>query len=124
MFLNLKSLKWNLFVLFVFLILNSCHSQSLKSDYSLIAYTNKFSIYEKEVYLERKSFIPSYKYYFSFDTNNKVELTIINLKSVFKSYPSFCDALDIYFRSDAELTRYDIYNKEYLIIRLFTKYIK
>lgn len=61
-------------------------------------------------------------YYFSKNAASPVvELTIENLKNTFSSDRSFQDMLDIYFRNNEELIKYDSHNKIYKINYLFAK---
>jgi len=51
-------------------------------------------------------------YFFSKDATGRIhDLTIFNLKKAFHDNPKFLEAIDIEFRSDAELSVYDSFNK-------------
>jgi hypothetical protein len=61
------------------------------------------------------------RYYFSKNAESRIlPLTIRNLKF---AYPNrdFHDLLDVHFRSNKELMRYDAFNNEYKLKRIFSK---
>jgi hypothetical protein len=58
-------------------------------------------------------------YYFSTDADSfPVRLTLMNLKMAFPENHGFHDYLDMSFRSDAELTRFDTFHKMYKVNHL------
>lgn len=125
MILNVKSLSRICFALMFAMLSLSVSSQSKAGkSYTPFAKSGDFILYEKEVYPNPKSFVSVTKYYFSYKTSDEAyELTKFNLKKVFIKNPDFCDAIEQYFNSDAELPKYDLNFKQYTLIRLYNKYI-
>jgi hypothetical protein len=58
-------------------------------------------------------------YYFSVGHNGEVlPLTIINLKKAFPNNHRFHDSLDLMFKSDSQLTKFDEFHKMFKVNRL------
>ena len=59
------------------------------------------------------------QYFFSVGANGEIlPLTILNLKKAFPDNHAFHDSLDMAFREDSQLTRYDDFHKMYKVNRL------
>jgi hypothetical protein len=84
--------------------------------------TYGFVIYSKDVHVVgSKARLSERKYFFSLNERSEIiPLTINNLKHTFRDH-EFHDLLDIHFRSNHELTRYDHYSKEYKLKYIFRK---
>jgi hypothetical protein len=84
--------------------------------------TAMFLIYAREENIVKgKEKTRETRYYFSKGPESRIiPLTIRNLKF---AYPNrdFHDLLDMHFRSNKELMRYDAYNGEYKVKRLYSK---
>jgi hypothetical protein len=82
-----------------------------------------FFIYSREVNVVKgKTKTRETKYYFSADADSPViDLTISNLKNVFFANREFHDLVDLQFRNDAELARFDPFYNEYKIRSLYEK---
>lgn len=84
--------------------------------------TTSFVMYAREENIVRgKEKTRETKYYFSKNAESRiVPLTIRNLKM---AYPNrdFHDMLDVHFRSNKELIRYDAFHNEYKLKRIFTR---
>lgn len=122
-------LRWNCFALLVVILFmsncSSIRSFSHSSNYKVLGRSNDFCLYEKEIYPNKKSFIPESKYFFSYKNSDTLyELSISNLKSVFKYNIAFKSALDQYFHSEKELIKYDTSERNYTLILLYNLYFK
>lgn len=126
MILNVKSLNRICFALMFALLSLSVSSQSKTGkSYTAFVKSGDFILYEKEIYPNPKSFVSVTKYYFTYKNNEDAyELTKYNLKRVFINNIEFCEAIEQYFSSDAELPKYDANFKQYTLIRLYIKYNK
>jgi hypothetical protein len=59
-------------------------------------------------------------FFFSDGANGEIlPLTILNLKTAFPDNHRFHDALDMTFKSDSELTKYDAFHRMYRVNRLW-----
>ena len=59
------------------------------------------------------------EYFFSVGLNGEVlPLTILNLKNAFPDNHAFHDSLDMMFKNDSQLTKYDNFHKMYKVNRL------
>ena len=92
-----------------------------KSIYKVLD-TYGFVIYSKDVHVTgAKARLTERKYYFSRNERSEViPLTINNLKREFRD-PEFHDLLDIYFRANHELSRFDQFRNEYKLKYVFRK---
>jgi len=74
-------------------------------------------MYTRDVTInEGKAQIKKTNYYFSKNPDgNIMDLTLDNLKKAASKNHKFRDLLDVYFRSDDELSRYDTFNKMYKV---------
>lgn len=88
--------------------------------YKIIS-TSFFYLYSRVVTVnEGKVHYQKTKYYFSKQPDDNImDLTIDNLKNTYPDNHKFQDMLDIYFRSNDELSRYDGYNKMYKAAHVF-----
>ena len=60
-------------------------------------------------------------YFFSLGANGEIlPLTILNLKKAFPDNHTFHDLLDMAFKHDSDLTRYDDFHKTFKVNRLLT----
>jgi len=76
-------------------------------------------IYNKEVYVEGKGIRKERKYFFStYGKGEILPLTIDNLKKSFPDNHLFHVLLDAQFRSDAELSNYDSFEKKFTVNHL------
>ena len=76
-------------------------------------------IYDKEVYTEGKGIRKERKYFFStYGKGEIIPLTIYNLKRSFPDNHLFHVLLDAQFRSDAELSNYDSFEKKFKVNHL------
>lgn len=84
--------------------------------------TYGFVIYSKDVHVTgSKARVTERKYFFSRNQRSEIiPLTIHNLKHVFPDR-EFHDMLDIHFRDNRELTRYDHFHHEYKLKYIFRK---
>lgn len=80
-----------------------------------------FMLYSREEnVMQGKARIRKTKYYFSKDVDSPIlELTIRNLKYAFPFSPQFHDLIDLQFRRDSELTRFDSFRNEYKLKSVF-----
>ena len=79
--------------------------------------TSFFYMYTRDVTVkEGKAYIKNKNYYFSKKPDGDItDLTLDNLKKASSKNHKFRDLLDMYFRSDDELSRYDSFNKMYKV---------
>jgi hypothetical protein len=64
---------------------------------------------------------PTELYYFSASLSDAVlPLTITNILSVYAKHPEFTYSVESFFKSDAELSAYDSYNKQFKLAYLCT----
>ncbi|HLA53837.1 MAG TPA: hypothetical protein VK618_11045 [Flavitalea sp.] len=93
-----------------------------KSSYQLVD-KEGFHLYSRIVnVVEGKAKYREKKFFFSTTpSGDPIPLTVINLKKAYPASSSFHDLLDIHFRSNAELIRYDHFRKEYKLKGLFKK---
>ncbi len=82
-----------------------------------------FIIYSRETHVVgHKARVTEKKYYFSENSTAPIKpLTISNLKHAFPINREFHDLIDLHFRNNSELTRYDSFHKEYKIKSIFRK---
>jgi hypothetical protein len=117
--------KQILILLFSFFIFHSFAQQKNErvfenNNYLLLNSGEQIPIYKREVFIGGKGFQTRIQYYFSKDSVSAIfPLTIQNLKTVFADNVSFCEWLDIYFRSDSELLRYDNFKKMYFLNKVY-----
>jgi hypothetical protein len=85
--------------------------------------TDGFIIYSRDVHATgSKATVKERRYYFSKNGESEIHpLTINNLKYAFPRNREFHDLLDIHFRSNDELTRYDSFYKEFKLKSIFKK---
>lgn len=86
----------------------------------------QFPLYSRQVNVWKgKAKTRETKYYFSKDEDAPVmALTVSNLKYAFPMSRAFHELLDLHFRSDRELLRYDSFYKEYTLNALFVKTVQ
>lgn len=85
-----------------------------------------FPVYSREEYVVKgKEKTRETRYYFSTHHEGPVHaLTLNNLKSAFRAHRDFHDLLDLQFRSDKELLRYDPFYREYKVKAVFNKTVR
>jgi len=82
------------------------------SEYHLINPKEPIMIYRITSGGSGKGSGPIVEYFFSRDPKSRIHsLTILNLKKAFHDNVKFLEALEIEFKSDAELSAYDSFNK-------------
>jgi hypothetical protein len=87
----------------------------------LIVDTGKVYIYK----LNNPASDKSLTYFYSLKGNSKVmPLTLANLKNSYPENPRFRDLIDLYFKTDADLTAFDNYYKTYKLNRFLFKHLK
>lgn len=94
------------------------------SNYQILDQSG-FLLYSRNEYIvEGKVKKRETRYYFSRDAHSPIlPLSIHNLKHSFPANEAFHDMLDVHFRNDRELIRFDQFYKEYKIKRVFSKSI-
>lgn len=102
---------------------NTTDTRSYNNTNYKVVDADGFMIYSRDVHVTgSKARVTEKKYYFSKDRNSEIKpLTINNLKHEFPLNREFHDLIDIHFRSNDELTRYDSYYKEYKLKSIFKK---
>lgn len=91
------------------------------SEYPLLNPYETILIYKVTSGSPGKGGSPTTNYYFSKDAKDQLEdLTISNIKKAFPDNHKFHDAIDIEFKSDADLARYDSFHKIYKVNRLLS----
>jgi hypothetical protein len=91
-----------------------------KKTFTLLNPGETIPIYKREVFIGGKGFQTRIQYYFSKDTVAEIlPLTLLNVKNAFADNPSFREWIDIYFRNDSELLRYDNYEKIYFLNKVY-----
>jgi hypothetical protein len=79
-------------------------------------------IYSKIILAGPKGNIPTKVYFFSKDENSEiVSLTLQNLKTAFQTNVAFYDSIDLHFKDDSDLLKYDSLRKMYFINYLYQK---
>jgi len=82
------------------------------SEFPLINPNEPIMIYKVTSGGGGKGGSPVVNYFFSKDAKSRIhDLTILNLKKAFHDNLKFLEALDIEFKSDAELSMFDAFNK-------------
>lgn len=91
----------------------------------------KYTILENKSIVVYEKLLPGNKqtsfksipeYFFSVGINGEVKLlTLMNLKDAFRGNYSVLDQIDLYFRSDVELIRYDLYRNTYRVNYVLSK---
>jgi hypothetical protein len=83
-------------------------------------------VYSREEYIIRgKEKSRETRYYFSANADGAVmPLTLHNLKTAFRTHRDFHDLLDLQFRHDRDLLRYDPFYKEYKVKAVFNKTVR
>lgn len=95
---------------------NQDYRFSYDQQYKIVD-TSFFYMYTRDVIVnEGKANIKKTNYYFSKRSDGDImDLTLDNLKKAASKNHKFRDLLDVYFRSDDELSRYDSFNKMYKV---------
>ncbi len=88
----------------------------LGEQYTILNPTESILIYSKTIFAGPKGNIPTEVYFFSKAESSKIlPLTIQNLKSEFQSQGDFYDLIDLHFKDDVDLLKYDSLRKMYFL---------
>ena len=96
-----------------------------KGEYKILS-SNGIVIYSKTSLVQQgKGPKPTELFYFSENATSPVlSLTIANLESVYAKNQKFMYAVESLFKSDSELSSYDVYNKQFKLAYLYTENTK
>ncbi len=85
-----------------------------------------FYLYRYHIYVSNgKTQVQKPAYFISKEVNSKIlPLTMDNLKNFFPNNHKFHDMLDVAFKSDEDLSAYDVYHKTYKIKHLYSQSLK
>ncbi len=93
-----------------------------KEQYTILNPTESILLYSKIVLAGPKGNIPTEVYFFSKEESSEIlPLTIQNLKSVFQSQGEFYDFIELHFKDDKDLLKYDSLRKMYFLNYLYQK---
>jgi hypothetical protein len=88
-------------------------------QYKIINPTENVLLYSKQILAGPKGNTPTLIYFFSKDADSPIiELTLFNVKNIFRDNPQLIEKFDLHFKNDIDLIQYDAYNKSYRINHL------
>ena len=91
-------------------------------QYTILNPSETILIYSKTVLAGPKGNIPTKVYFFSKDEISEIlPLTIQNLKTSFQTNPALYDLIDLHFKDDNDLLKYDSLRNMYFINYLYQK---
>lgn len=93
-----------------------------EDPYTIVNPSEIILIYSKIILAGPKGNIPTKVYFFSKDENSEIApLTLQNLKTAFQTNVAFYDSIDLHFKDDGDLLKYDSLRKMYFINYLYQK---
>lgn len=91
-------------------------------QYTILNPKESILIYSKTILAGPKGNLPTEVYFFSKDESSSIQpLTIENFKSVFRFENEFYDIVNLHFKADDDLLKYDYFRKQYLINYFYQK---
>lgn len=93
------------------------------SEYKILNHDTTILLYEQTGLTGLKRNQES-KYFFSARDHQVIySLTFSSLKTCFQSDKSWLPLIDLYFKSEADLSHYDLLTQQYSLVKLYNQYI-